>query len=313
MDIGPKGWQTLRQLRQGFLVDKAGIDDYWKSEVTVRLYHQTLGQRILWKWQAVWDKLDEERPNILENKSVRVLDWGCGSGIASTSLLENAKRRKAILALDLFDRSRIATAFAKKHLQEQFQVAANITTEPANQYDLILFSHVLNELDDIGFKKVVATAKQSKLFVWVEPGTKLAATRLAALRNELAIEYEALAPCTHQEKCPLTETHGHDWCHFFAKPPSAVSQSAFWRQYHDEMGIDSQRLPLSFLVMRRKASDSLAMSEEKTRIVGNMRFNKAGVQILGCSSSGVNSQLIAKRSAKDTLKSLKKKPFAPCI
>src|SRR5687767_12126966 len=70
---------ALRRIRERFLHGTAGDADYWRVPADVALYDSTFAERIGWKWDAV---LGELRLRGWRPRSRRVLDWGCGSGIA---------------------------------------------------------------------------------------------------------------------------------------------------------------------------------------------------------------------------------------
>src|SRR5207244_1564733 len=76
--------------------------------------------------------------------------------------------------------------------------------------------------------------------------------RLIAIREELLGPFHVVAPCPHQGRCgllaPGNERH---WCHHFAEPPAEAFQSADWRRFSTELGIDLRSLPVSFLVLDR--------------------------------------------------------------
>ena len=76
-------------MRRRFLSeDPTGVRDYWDSPVTVAAYDRSFAQRIGWKWTAVMEELSARGWTLPQNIS-RIVDWGCGSGIASRIFLEN--------------------------------------------------------------------------------------------------------------------------------------------------------------------------------------------------------------------------------
>lgn len=78
----------LRRLREGFLQGTAGDADYWRSQEELQLYDQTFAKRIGWKWDAVLGELQLRgwRPH-----GTRLVDLGCGTGMASRRVLEHWK------------------------------------------------------------------------------------------------------------------------------------------------------------------------------------------------------------------------------
>ncbi|EPR41418.1 Ribosomal small subunit Rsm22 [Desulfovibrio sp. X2] len=98
---------------------------------------------------------------------------------------------------------------------------------PHGRYDLITAANVLNELaegnaaqrepdlEELAGRLCSHLADTGSLLL-VEPGTRLAARRLIALRHVL-IEERGLtvaSPCPHQTSCPMPGTGRLPWCHF---------------------------------------------------------------------------------------------------
>ncbi len=81
--------------------------------------------------------------------------------------------------------------------------------EPA---DLVTMSYVLNELVDPSQLLSKAWEATKQFFVLIEPGIPYGFACLKAARTQL-IEQGAfiLAPCTHENICPM---NSKDWCHF---------------------------------------------------------------------------------------------------
>ena len=91
-------------------------------------------------------------------------------------------------------------------------------------YDLIIFGHVLNELPETLRKDIVTFAWQhcSGMLLIVEPGTSAAFPIVKAMREHLlTLDAQTIAPCTHNNLCPLE----NDWCHF----PQRLERPAFQR------------------------------------------------------------------------------------
>ena len=83
MSDGSIGWERLRRLRAVFLDGAADAADYWSDTALLDDYDRTFGARIRWKWEFVLDELAQlgwRAPAGL------VLDWGCGTGVASRAL-----------------------------------------------------------------------------------------------------------------------------------------------------------------------------------------------------------------------------------
>lgn len=97
--------------------------------------------------------------------------------------------------------------------------------DAAERYDLVVLGHVLNELDPADRQRVVerAWAATSGLLLIVEPGTSAAFELVRAARDALlAAGAHTIAPCAHDQPCPLRD----DWCHF----PQRLQRPEFQRR-----------------------------------------------------------------------------------
>ena len=95
MQINDTEWELLARLRERFLGGRgATLRDYWDSARTLELYDGTFGQRIAWKWRAVLAEI-ALRGGL--GKVASVVDWGCGSGIASREFAVHSGAERYVL------------------------------------------------------------------------------------------------------------------------------------------------------------------------------------------------------------------------
>ncbi|HUR27304.1 MAG TPA: class I SAM-dependent methyltransferase, partial [Planctomycetota bacterium] len=148
MRVEEHEWALLAALRERFLGSRGGkTADYWEDARLCELYDATFAQRIAWKWRAVWNELAlrDRLP-----RARRVLDWGCGSGIAARefSAAVRAAGDDAPIHFHLWDRSAAARDLAATKLAEQDASAVTVRALPSPDadIDLLLVSHVLGEL-----------------------------------------------------------------------------------------------------------------------------------------------------------------------
>jgi ribosomal protein RSM22 (predicted rRNA methylase) len=95
----------------------------------------------------------------------------------------------------------------------------------SEMYDLIVIGHVLNELKADVQRQIVAWAWEhcAGVVLIVEPGTSAAFPALKSARVQLlALGARTLAPCPHDQPCPLV----NDWCHF----PQRLQRPQFQRR-----------------------------------------------------------------------------------
>jgi Mitochondrial small ribosomal subunit Rsm22 len=282
-------WTTLEELRASYLDGSAGAADYWKSESLLRGYDATFARRIAWKWHWVLRELDRRGwsppPGTL-------CDYGCGTGVAGREVLAHYGAER-FTAAALHDRSARALKFAAEAVQREHP---GLTVEPRlpESCGLLVVSHVLPELDGPGTAALMRMAEQAQAVLLVEPGTQAVSAKLVALREQLRGDFRVVAPCTHSEQCGLTRPgHEEDWCHFFAPPPREVYTNSDWVHFGRTMGIDLRALPLSFLLLDRRAPAPL--TADTVRVVGSPRFYKGYALLDGCSSAGVKERRLMKR------------------
>jgi ribosomal protein RSM22 (predicted rRNA methylase) len=281
--------KDLQRLRQLFLEAPArdGLADYWADETLLSLYDTTFARRIGWKWDAVLSELAARRWKIPSNIT-RWVDWGCGSGIAGEVLI-SCRHDELPESVVFSDRSLKARLFASKKASGITPQTPKITHESpellkCSGEDLILVSHVLNELKTEQLNSLLEQVKKAGCLLWVEPGTPHCSKKLSEIRDELLNTFDAVAPCPHQLACPLRGAEG-DWCHFFAQPPPQVFQDAFWATFSKEFSIDLRSLPVSFLVMQKKGLQPCNPSGSD-RIIARPRFYKGFAKMLTCGAGG---------------------------
>jgi len=306
-------WEILRRLRECFLGETFTKSSYWESEEVLLQYDFTFGQRILWKWLSVFDASKEV---IKWDGKFNLLDWGCGTGIASRSFLQSLGSEK-INSLFLFDKSQKAISFAINRITSQFpdvnisswneKPDRNLFSSPL----ILLVSHILNELSEADKNQLLSLMKKSQAIIWVEPGTPQNSESLIEWREKLRSEFIFALPCTHQKICGLFQSEFTNWCHFFATPPAFVFQDPFWREFSKKMGIDLRSLPVSYWVgisKSLKTSLNTSLSPGK-RLLGRARHYKGYSLALNCDESGVREEKLLQREKKEVIDILKENPF----
>ncbi len=303
MQILEQEWTVLAQLRERFLSGRGESSrDYWESARMCELYDATFAQRIAWKWRAVWSELAlrGRMP-----RAERVLDWGCGSGIAARefSAIQRATGADRPVHFHLWDRSAAAREFAAAKLRDADPLAQIETRMPPAdaEIDLLLASHVLSELGNDSREELLALARRARCVVWVEPGDRALARELMSLRDALADGRSVLGPCTHSASCGLNrEGRERDWCHSFAKPAPEVFTRADWREFSRRLKIDLRSVPYSYFALgeaRLSPTDPGMI-----RILGRPRLEKGHAKIDACDESGVRSLRVLERDAKPMVK-----------
>lgn len=306
MDWERIDWKALERLRGAFLDGTAGVQDYWRSERDLESYDQTFGQRIRWKWDYV---LKELKGRGWLPPRGEVVDWGCGSGIATRALLEHFAFDSASRFV-FWDRSPLAMRYAARTVHDLIaSLDVWLDKPPERAFGTLLLSHVLTELSADQVDELSALAMQATVVIWVEPGTYETSRRLIALRERLRGSFQAVSPCTHQAVCGmLTPENERHWCHHFAPSPPEVFMDGNWTRFARLAGVDLRSLPLSFVVLDKRPQEPRVNA---VRVIGRPRVYKAHALLLGCDSPGVREYRVTKREQPDAFRRLKKGEVAP--
>ncbi len=299
-------WKKIKALRSSFLHAQGDLADYWKDEALLTAYDQTLAQRIGWKWRAVLDVMVERIPEALRSMPLWV-DWGCGTGIASRTLLAHGGLRCDELLT--YDRSARAQRFAQARLRAEFPKQKLAEPQHVSQIDrpfVLLISHVLSEMPPAARAELVQLCNRASLIVWVEAGRTLESRGLSEIREQLRARKTILGPCLHQEPCGiLAQDQNENWCHFQAPIPQEVFRSAFWKTCSQELGFDLRRLPVSYLVAAQAELAPQASDQEVPwRILGGSRAYKAFCRWTACTPQGILEGEFLKRRSRAVFQGL---------
>lgn len=299
-------WEILDRLRDKFISGTAAEGPYWHTITDLECYDFTYAERIGWKWDAVLRELKTRgwRPP----QSATLFDWGCGSGIAGRRVLDFFGAEN-FSQLVVHDHSALAMDFSEHHGKRLFPQLAVARAdyrmiEGDAPIDLLVISHVLNELDEIARAQLSALITRAQAILWVEPGTHDVSRTLGGWREKLRTSgLSVVAPCTHQNACgvlaPGNERH---WCHFFASPPANIYADSNWVKFGQRAGIDLRSLPYSFLALDRRP---VSMPAGYSRIIGQPRHYKGYAKLYNCDASGVTDLMLQRRDAPELFKALK--------
>lgn len=297
-------FERLAALRDVFLGEARGRQsDYWADRELLEAYDRFFGERIRSKWRSVL--ADAKARGWVPEPGARVVDWGCGTGIASRAFLDTYPGVAA--SVILFDRSQSAVAFARERVTG---VPTEALTAAAPSLDgaTVLVSHVANELTESARAELVRALESARAVVWVEPGTPTGAQAIVDLREQLRGSLGVVAPCTHRETCGLlAPENARHWCHFFAAPDPMVFRSADWRRFSETLHVDLRSLPTSYCVLDRSAAMTVPGA---VRVVGRARVSTGYATVLSCRASGVRDEKRLKRTDPKLWKRLKDAEFA---
>lgn len=328
--LNPHHLQILKQLREIFLSEEATTgNDYWQSQDHLLAYDSLLGARIGWKWDQVLKEM-AQRKLLSFPTHIEIIDWGCGSGVATRrflSFLQEYAPQTQIERLVLSDRSELAVKWAKQKILGEFphfnpeeiftHLSAMTDTAPLARapFRIFLLSHVIGELPSDMLGRLQSILKNfADLVLWVDAGTHTLSTKLSQVRDGLKSTFTPLAPCTHSLACPMLENkNARHWCHFFTKIPPNVALDPNWIDAANALGIDLRSVPYSFLILKRKTQLSLQetltprQSSDIHRALGRPRVYKGYLKIQTCSyNHGVNEFRLQKRDNAGLFRELSK-------
>ena len=296
---------VLTRVRTRFLDGSNVGGGYWKDEEELALYDMTFAERIGWKWDAV---LSELAGRNWKPKSTRMVDFGCGSGVASRRVVEAFPQ---ITEVSVADVSARAIDFTVRRMRADFPGVSCSVLDKSQELPpgtMLVVSHVLNELPKQAREQLLALAAQAEEILWVEAGTHIDSRSLIAVREELRGSFSAVAPCPHSQPCGmLAPENAQHWCHFFTPFPSHAAQDSRWSQLGRELGIDLRALPYSFLVLQKHA----ATSADAARIIGTPEEKRGHFAVLACEGCGVRELLAQKRDVPEFFKALRKRAHEP--
>lgn len=307
MDLDSLDWEVLDRLRETFLTDARSEGPYWHTLTDLECYDLTYAERIGWKWDAVLREL--RRRDWAPPAVATLLDWGCGSGVAGRRVVDFFGPGNFARLL-VHDHSQLAMDYAEHQARRAFPGLdagrADYRFLQEGSIDLLVVSHVLNELHDVARAELASLLARARAVLWVEPGTHEVSRNLVTWRAQwLASGGRVVAPCTHQAACGLLapENERH-WCHHFASPPAQIFSDSNWVKFGQRAGIDLRSLPYSFLGLDRLPSS--APDAGDSRILGDPRVYKGYAKIFSCSAAGVEELTLQQRADKALFKSLKR-------
>jgi ribosomal protein RSM22 (predicted rRNA methylase) len=153
------------------------------------------------------------------------------------------------------------------------------------RYDLVIIGHVLNEMDEPTRQALVASAWEhcAGLLLIVEPGTSAAFAVVRAARDRLLeLGAQTIAPCAHDNPCPLQ----NDWCHF----PQRLNRPSFQRRAK-EATAGWEEAKFSYAAIARFPARTVIWG----RLIHQPQVSKGGVELIVSSREGIVRHHIPKR------------------
>ncbi len=232
-----------------------------------------------------------------------LLDLGSGPG---TALWAAVEQWPSLTKLEAWEREASFITIGKKLAQAAEQAAVrNCSWQKLDlrrrlprigqTYDLVIIGHVLNELPEVDQARVVDYAWEhcSGVLLLVEPGTSAAFPAIKRTRERLlALGAHTLAPCPHDNSCPLVD----DWCHF----PQRLQRPKFQRRAKEAIS-QWEDCKFSYAAMARFAPAHAPWA----RIIRAPQVTKAYAEAQLCTAAGVVRQRADKKD-REAFRRLKK-------
>jgi ribosomal protein RSM22 (predicted rRNA methylase) len=220
-----------------------------------------------------------------------LLDLGAGPGTALFAAAEMflALRDATLLEADpqwltLGQQLASASPFAAVRTAQWMRgdLRANGELQP---HDLVVISYAMGELAQNAAEAVIRRAWHCarKFLVVVEPGTRRGFAVLNAVRSFLIAQHaDILAPCPHQDVCPMAAAN--DWCHFSQR---LERTSEHRRIKSGSLGYEDEKF--SYLIATR-----LNLPPAQTRIVRHPHKHSGHVQLELCTAEGLIKRTVTK-------------------
>lgn len=174
-------------------------------------------------------------------------------------------------------------------------------------FDLILLGNFFNEVPErqnqweLAQKILDNTSTDGTRLIILEPGTKKSARDLQALRDQLIehSRFSVLAPCLHQNTCPLNLEAKGDWCHFTQN----WQTPDFIRDMDHYSGLEKKWLVYSYLVMQKNTPAPEHPDEEFVAITDLFKKSRCN-EIVGCGPPGRVRFILQSREYSENNRSL---------
>ncbi len=248
--------------------------------------------------------LQQIPPLFWQRKTYRVLDLGSGPGSASLAFLHFLKEKNpsAQVELTLVEQNEKALRDAKELSSLYQPLLKKLQTIPSwlskfsfhGEYDLILMSHVLNEMTEYGAQqraewllpKIQDHLSSNGILAISEPALKRPTRELMALRDHLLEEKElmVLAPCLHEEICPMLAATRNDWCHFYVE----WNEPEYLQRLDRLIKNENRFLKVAYLLLGRKDffGTTLKRPADLFRVVSNRMKTRGKTEAVLCGPPG---------------------------
>lgn len=234
----------------------------WFEEAYLAYFLFTQASRLFYTFHRI-------KPSLDLDQKFSFVDFG--SGPSTARLAAHAVFKNKITGDWLnIDSSHQALAYGKK-LEQSFGLNSlfqetDVIPLPKSSKDFLILS--FSNCEGLNLENAL---KYSSILI-LEPGQQSFSKKLIGFRKlALKNNFKALAPCPHQNKCPMTEGK-KSWCHDTAPKPKFLSKY--------DLPFSTNRLNFSYLFLQK---DELAQTKDGlTRVIGDVRPEKGKTKVSIC-------------------------------
>jgi ribosomal protein RSM22 (predicted rRNA methylase) len=292
-DLAPVSDELSRRYREGHGRNQGTMRTFLRSQDEVLAY---AAYRLPATYAAISAALIEVRARLSDWQPRTLLDVGAGPATATWAATELWPHLEQITLLEreahmiALGKELAAGAASSAFRQADWQRTDLSTlpeTAPVLHYDLVVCAYVLGELSPASQEALLNRLWQSaEVLVLVEPGTPRGFALIRSARDQLrAAEALTLAPCPHNQFCPMPE---NDWCHFAQRITRTRLQRHIKKgtlAYEDEK--------FSYVAMSRVAGLPI-----ESRVIRHPQKRGGHVHLELCTTTGLRQTTVA-RSARE--------------
>lgn len=149
----------------------------------------------------------------------------------------------------------------------------------SDRHSLLSCSYLLTEIET---SKDLKWVKEAGNLLFIEPSLQTDGRRLMQWRSDLInLGYHIVAPCTHQQACPLLLHSKTDWCHdrlHFERPNWLIATEQL-------LPFENKTLTFCYLrATRHKTNLSGLKQSSTTRVIGDTLYEKGKTKQAVCRS-----------------------------
>lgn len=220
-----------------------------------------------------------------------LLDIGSGPGtafFAADTVFQDLKSAHLLEVndkqIEIGERLMKSVSLKPTYIRGKFQ--ESLLKLEGKRFDLVTAAYALSELKKEDLRGVIEAIwkKDFSYFLIVEPGSSYGFKTVHAAREILiSLGAHIIAPCTHENKCPLFG--GEDFCHFAVR----LIRPDFQRKVKEaSLGYEDEKF--SFLLVSKKA-----LSRPVNRLVKSLEKHSGHLVLTLCNERGLEKKTISKK------------------